>query len=171
MWQHVQLSELIHPWDTLACCWDVKQQTNNEYRMRVLLLLLCILSIWGKVPCICSHWSINFEVTDITRPGKKSTVKVGVKPKSATLEETPLPLGQRHGHIVQTSANQPVMAAQEISESNQLRVLQGKMGTKDFAFVTTEGQSQPKTCWTTKFKGVAVSITLPSLKEIGLKTS
>ena len=21
--------ELIHPWDTLACCWDVKQPTNK----------------------------------------------------------------------------------------------------------------------------------------------
>ena len=30
MWQHVQLSEQIRPWDTLACCWDVKQQTTNQ---------------------------------------------------------------------------------------------------------------------------------------------
>ena len=29
MWQHVKLSEQIHPWDTLACCWDVKQPTNK----------------------------------------------------------------------------------------------------------------------------------------------
>ena len=28
MWQRVKLSEQIHPWDTLACCWDAKQQTN-----------------------------------------------------------------------------------------------------------------------------------------------
>ena len=25
VWQHVKLSEQIRPWDTLACCWDVKQ--------------------------------------------------------------------------------------------------------------------------------------------------
>ena len=30
MWQHVHLSEQIRPWDTLACCWDVKQQTNKQ---------------------------------------------------------------------------------------------------------------------------------------------
>ena len=30
MWQHVELSEQIRPWDTLACCWDVKQPTNNK---------------------------------------------------------------------------------------------------------------------------------------------
>ena len=30
VWQHVQLSEQIHPWDTLACCWDIKQPTNNN---------------------------------------------------------------------------------------------------------------------------------------------
>ena len=29
VWQHVQLSEQICPWDTLACCWDVKRPTNN----------------------------------------------------------------------------------------------------------------------------------------------
>ena len=28
-WQHVKLSEQIRPWDTLACCWDVKQPTNK----------------------------------------------------------------------------------------------------------------------------------------------
>ena len=28
VWQHVKLSVQIHPWDTLACCWDAKQLTN-----------------------------------------------------------------------------------------------------------------------------------------------
>ena len=26
----VKLSEQIRPWDTLACCWDVKQPTNKQ---------------------------------------------------------------------------------------------------------------------------------------------
>ena len=30
MWQHVKLSVQIRPWDTLACCWDVKQPTNKQ---------------------------------------------------------------------------------------------------------------------------------------------
>ena len=30
MWQHEKLSEQIHSWSTLACCWDVKQLTNNK---------------------------------------------------------------------------------------------------------------------------------------------
>ena len=29
VWQHAQLSEQIYPWDTLACCLDVQQSTNN----------------------------------------------------------------------------------------------------------------------------------------------
>ena len=29
VWQHIKLSEQIRPWDTLACCWDVKQPTNS----------------------------------------------------------------------------------------------------------------------------------------------
>ena len=31
MWQHVKLSVQIRPWDALACCWDVKQQTNRAF--------------------------------------------------------------------------------------------------------------------------------------------
>ena len=30
VWQHVKSSEQIRPWDRLACCWDVKQPTNNN---------------------------------------------------------------------------------------------------------------------------------------------
>ena len=30
VWQHVKLSMQIRPWDTLACCWDVKQPTNKQ---------------------------------------------------------------------------------------------------------------------------------------------
>ena len=30
VWQHVKLSEQIRPWDTLTCCWDVKQPPNNN---------------------------------------------------------------------------------------------------------------------------------------------
>ena len=30
VWQHVKLPEQIRPWDTLACCWDVKQPTNKQ---------------------------------------------------------------------------------------------------------------------------------------------
>ena len=30
MWQHVKLSEQIRPRDTLACCWSVKQASNQQ---------------------------------------------------------------------------------------------------------------------------------------------
>ena len=35
VWQHVKLSEQMHPWDTLACCWDIKQPTNKHYSKTV----------------------------------------------------------------------------------------------------------------------------------------
>ena len=35
MWQHVKLSEQICPWNTLACCCDVKKQPAN-YRQTIL---------------------------------------------------------------------------------------------------------------------------------------
>ena len=30
VWQHVILSEQIRPWDTLACCWDIKRPSNKQ---------------------------------------------------------------------------------------------------------------------------------------------
>ena len=35
VWQHVNLSEQIRPWDTLACCWDVKQPTISLTKSRL----------------------------------------------------------------------------------------------------------------------------------------
>ena len=39
MWQHVKLSVQIHPWDTLACCWDDKQPTNQQTPPTFLYLI------------------------------------------------------------------------------------------------------------------------------------
>ena len=35
----MQLSEQICPWDTLACCWDVKQPTNKQLDLWMTVLL------------------------------------------------------------------------------------------------------------------------------------
>ena len=48
VWQHVKLSQQIHPWDTLACCWDVKQQTNKSpcirsHSVKTALLMLTLM--------------------------------------------------------------------------------------------------------------------------------
>ena len=31
VWQQAKLSQQIHPWDTLACCWNAKQATTNHH--------------------------------------------------------------------------------------------------------------------------------------------
>ena len=31
-YQQVHMSEQIHPWDTLACCWDIEQVTTNQHQ-------------------------------------------------------------------------------------------------------------------------------------------
>ena len=46
VWQHVQLSKQIHQRDTLACCWDIKQPTNNntptaQSKHCILFCMLC----------------------------------------------------------------------------------------------------------------------------------
>ena len=58
MWQHVKLSVQIRPWDTLACCWDVKQPTNNNNSKKsVCRQCFCTrlgLSCWD-VGCLTSQ--------------------------------------------------------------------------------------------------------------------
>ena len=39
-----KLSEEISPWDTLACCWDVKQPTNKQSFL--VLFSLCRAKLW-----------------------------------------------------------------------------------------------------------------------------
>ena len=51
MWQHVKLSEQIRPWDTLACCWDVKQP-RNKLCLSFSLSLFLALSL-SLLLCLC----------------------------------------------------------------------------------------------------------------------
>ena len=46
VWQHVKLSEQIRPWDTLACCWDVKQPTNKNNPSDLPWAQQGFLSLW-----------------------------------------------------------------------------------------------------------------------------
>ena len=39
-WQQVKISEQIHPWDTLACCWDVQQPTNNKLQRSLHFMIV-----------------------------------------------------------------------------------------------------------------------------------
>ena len=44
VWQHIKLSVQIHPWDTLACCWDIKQPTHKQTYSHVQLVsVACIV--------------------------------------------------------------------------------------------------------------------------------
>ena len=55
VWQHVLLSEQIRPWDTLACCWDVKQATNKQTFLSIGLRLIYIFCKFEMpFPCIRS---------------------------------------------------------------------------------------------------------------------
>ena len=48
MWQHVKLSVQIRPRDTLACCWDDKQPTNQQTFYPLLVCLSACFS--GEAP-------------------------------------------------------------------------------------------------------------------------
>ena len=50
MWQHVNLSEQIRPWDTLACCWDVKQPTNKQTSVVIFCMSLHTVVLISRVP-------------------------------------------------------------------------------------------------------------------------
>ena len=48
MRQQVKLSVQIRPWDTLACCWDVRQPTNE-----LVLRLPCLQCLGSVLHCSC----------------------------------------------------------------------------------------------------------------------
>ena len=47
VWQHIKLSEQIRPWDTLTCCWDIKQPTNNFTSVKIIRDLFHLLLLWA----------------------------------------------------------------------------------------------------------------------------
>ena len=67
VWQHVKLSEQTRSWDTLACCWDVKQPTNNnshgakphpaEWLAGSVNSVPRCLSAWGIYTLAWAGWS------------------------------------------------------------------------------------------------------------------
>ena len=64
MWQHVNLSEQIHPWDTLACCQDVRQPTNNKQQIEGSLPEWCISSMLYSRGT--PFWSETLEIRPIS---------------------------------------------------------------------------------------------------------
>ena len=48
VWQHVQFSEQIRPWDTLACCRDVQQPTNQPTNKPVPEIHLLVAGTLGN---------------------------------------------------------------------------------------------------------------------------
>ena len=52
VWQHVNLSEQNRPWDTLACCWAVRQPTSFVYISICMSLIWCVVSLFNCM-CIC----------------------------------------------------------------------------------------------------------------------
>ena len=50
VWQHVKLSGQIRPWDTLACCWDFKQ-ASNQHCLSISVHLYCTVSYFGLAFC------------------------------------------------------------------------------------------------------------------------
>ena len=49
VWQHVKLSVQIRPWDTLACCWDVKQPTNKHSIPGNIVLNNCQVNLLSMI--------------------------------------------------------------------------------------------------------------------------
>ena len=49
VWHHIKLSEQICPWDTLACCWDVKQQTTTTLPGAWYFRIVIIIAFQGAI--------------------------------------------------------------------------------------------------------------------------
>ena len=55
VWQHIKLSEQIRPWDTLACCWDIKQPTNSNISHQSLR---CEWQLWKHMQPSTASFSL-----------------------------------------------------------------------------------------------------------------
>ena len=59
VWQHVNLSEQIYLWETLACCWDAKQASNQQTNVSMdaaetsVMVFLCIFMRLFFLHCVC----------------------------------------------------------------------------------------------------------------------
>ena len=62
MWQHIKLSEQIHPWDTLARCWDAKQLTNRQLSLSAVktafILITSTTSNWWRSDLSSDLWRL-----------------------------------------------------------------------------------------------------------------
>ena len=47
VWQQVKLSMQIPPWDTLVCCWDIKQATNKQKNLNLSFCMRHFLELIG----------------------------------------------------------------------------------------------------------------------------
>ena len=72
VWQHIKLYKQIRPWDTLACCWDTKQPTNNNNHLTPLNGSVIRHLSWqwrhrdqsSLSPVKSYHWLKNWHTTD-----------------------------------------------------------------------------------------------------------
>ena len=79
MWQHVELSEQIRPWDTLACCWDVKQPSNKSFVKKAGAWPTCDQKLLWLVGCLREDAAVETKAT-------LKVVRTRVKVCSYTLE-------------------------------------------------------------------------------------
>ena len=96
MWQHVKLSEQIRPWDTLACCWDVKQPTNKQSLSLLPFFPLCLslsLTVSHFYPLVFKpHRSrTQIKVTDVFKYTNKQN-KQNLEQHAKLLSVPSLPL-------------------------------------------------------------------------------
>ena len=72
VWQDLQFSEQIQPWDALACFWDIKQASNQPYKQTLYSSFLSpdlVLHLgpgiaqwvvcWARCPAWCSDAGLN----------------------------------------------------------------------------------------------------------------
>ena len=61
VWQHVNLSKQISPWDTLARCWDVKQAINKQFLHDTISDTSFV-----RVSCLLSSIALTFYLFPLT---------------------------------------------------------------------------------------------------------
>ena len=116
--QYIKLSEQIRPLATLACCWDVKQPTNNNMSESVsVCLCVCVNVCLYICFCIWMQEIVIFRKADKLRKNYQQAMQqhqpvnppLAAQAKEAEPEEKPAPDGVKGEENWQCAQNQSSM--------------------------------------------------------------
>ena len=126
VWQHIKLSEQIRPWDTLACCWDVKRPTNNNNNNNNPLTqtahtLLAPHSSSSTAP----HWSCAGRPMSASSSETQQTADFTLHADESILQSVLMVIWRKVQKVFEKKSNKKTNSKSRVSYQNGVSLLSG----------------------------------------------